>query len=191
MCVCINEKLFTIMYVGKHFCTDSVDIHQNGSSQADHNKQVIIPQFNFACNGRITSIRAKVRFNSQNNNYPYFQVWRPVSIGSRIYNKAGEVQLKSNDQVTGNGKNRLATVALTGNTTIKVQSGDVVGYYHPLNSSYQVKYRNSNGYVVYQFNGSNNSNSVNLSNADIHSNRSLPLIEFTIGKCEFQGVFTL
>ena len=132
-----------------------------------------------------------MRFNSQNNNYPYFQVWRPVSVGSRIYNKAGEVQLKSNDQVTGNGKNRLAIVALTGNTTIKVQSGDVVGYYHPPDSRYRVKYRNSNGYVVYQFNGSNNSNSVNLSNADIYSNRSQPLIEFTIGKCEFQGVFTL
>ena len=133
-----------------------------------------------------------MKFANQNNyNYPIFQLWRPVSTSSRIYNKTGEVQLKSDDQVIGDGNNRLATIILTGNNTIEIQPGDVVGYYHPPKSRYRVRYRNITGYIVYQFNGSNNSNSVNLSNAITHSNRRQPLIEFTIGKCEFQGIFTL
>ena len=119
-----------------------------------------------------------MRFTSQNNNYPIFQVWRPMLLSSRIYDKTGEVQLKPDDQVTDSGNYRLATIVLTGNTTIEVQSGDVVGYYHPPESRYRVRYRNTTGYIVYQFNGSNNSNSVNLSNAITHSNRRQPLIEF-------------
>ena len=176
------------MHVGgqsRQVCMDNVDIQQNGDYQIGHDKQAIIPQLNFACNGRITGIRARVRFNSGRRNYLFIQVWRPVSIGSIIYNKIGEVQLESDDQVTGNNNNnRLAIIILTGNNTIEVQSGDVVGYYHPPDSRYRVRIRNTSRYNQYQFNGSPNSNSVNLSNADRTDNQGLPLIQFTIGKYE-------
>ena len=169
---------------GRQVCIDNVDIQQNGDYQIGHDKQAIIPQLNFACNGRITGIRARVRFNSGRRNYPLIQVWRPVSIGSIIYNKIGEVQLESDDQVTDSGDNRLAIIILTVNNTIEVQSGDVVGYYHPPDSRYRVRIRNTSRYIQYQFNGSPNSNSVNLSNADRTDNQRLPLIQFTIGKYE-------
>ena len=170
---------------GRQVCTDNVDIQQNGDYQIGHDKQAIIPQLNFACNGRITGIRARMRFNNDRRNYPFIQVWRPVSIGSIIYNKIGEVQLESDDQVTGNynNNNRLAIIILTVNNTIEVQSGDVVGYYHPPDSRYRVRIRNTSS-IQYQFNGSPNSNSVNLSNADRTDNQRLPLIQFTIGKYE-------
>ena len=172
-------------YVGGQVCTDSVNIQQNGNTQTiGDEKLAIIPQFNFTCNGRITGIRARVRFDGEKEKYLFIQIWRPVSIGSMIYNKIGEVQLESDDQVTDSGNNRLAIIILTGNNTIEVQSGDVVGYYHPPDSRYRVRIRNTIGYIQYQFKKSPNLNSVNLSNADRTDNPGLPLIQFTIGKCE-------
>ena len=188
MCICeISLEFVNIIiycYVGGKVCTDSVDILVNGNNEIDHDKQAIIPQFNFACNGRITSIRAKVRFNNANNNYPYFQVWRPVSIGSMIYNKTGEVQLESDYQVTGDGDHRLAIIILTDNNTIEVQSGDVVGFYHSSKSRYQVRTRNTDGYILYQFDGSSNSNSIDLGNVESNINRRQPMIQFSIGNFE-------
>ena len=62
------------------------------------------------------------------NDYPSFQVWRPASINSTIYNRIGEVQLQSDDQVTNGSNNFLqANIILTG------------GYYHPLGVCYLVK----------------------------------------------------
>ena len=164
------------------FCTNSVDIHDNGNCGIGDNTQAIIPQFNFACNGIITGIRARMRFNDDDKNYPIIQVWRPWSIGSMIYNKTGEVQLTSSDQVTGNDNNRLVTITLTGNNTIKVQPGDVVGYYHPSQLFNRICTRNIDGYILYQFEGSPNLTSVNLSSANRNNDRRQPLIQFSIGK---------
>ena len=115
-------------------------------------------------------------------NYPIIQVWRPVSIGSMIYNKTGEVQLMSSDQVTGEDEYRLVTIILTGNNTIEVQPGDVVGYYHPPQSCYRVRTRRINGYILYRFEGSFNLTSVDLRSANRNNNRRQPLIQFSIGK---------
>ena len=112
--------------------------------------------------------------------YPIFQVWRPASSDSTIYNKIGEVQLQSDDQVTGSGDYRTANIILTGNNTIEVQSGDVVGYYHPPQSRYQVRTISTDGYIQYQFNGSHES--VDLNNYQNTSNEYQPLIQFAIGK---------
>ena len=116
------------------------------------------------------------------SNYPFFQVWRPVSVGSTIFNKVGEVPLQSDDELSEvSNVTQIATVILTDNNTMEVQSGDVVGYYHPPQSNYQVRALSTEGYRIYQFIGS--SESVELNNyADIDVKRK-PLILFTIGKC--------
>ena len=166
--------------IGPQFCTDSVYVQQDGDDQVGRNKLAIIPRLNFTCNGRIASIRARVKFNDNRNDYPFFQVWRASSINSKVYNKIGEVQLQSDDQVTGSGDYQTANIPLTGNNTIEVQSGDVVGYYHPPDARYQVRTIETDGYILYQFDGS--PKSVDLNNNDGHNNRQ-PLIQFTIGKC--------
>ena len=171
------------------FCTDSVDIDRSGSRNMGDDKQAIIPQFNFACSGIITGIRARMRFDDDGVNYPIIQVWRPVSIGSMIYNKTGEVQLMSSDQGTGEDRYRLVTIILTGNNTIEVQPGDVVGYYHPPQSRYRVRTRNIDGYTIYQFEGSPNLTSVNLRSANSNYDRRQPLIQFSIGKWVFKVMF--
>ena len=120
--------------------------------------------------------------NRNRNDYPSFQVWRPSSIGSIIYNRIGEVQLKSN-QVTGSGTYQTANIILTDDNTIELQSGDVVGYYHPLQSRYRVRDISTAGYVLYRFDGSSVPNSINLRNYDaIGGNSRQPLIQFTIGR---------
>ena len=144
------------------------------------NGLAIIPHLNFTCSGRITSITARMRVNN-GSNYPFFQVWRPVSVGSTIFNKVGEVPLQSDDELSEvSNFTQIATIVLTDNNTMEVQSGDVVGYYHPPQSNYQVRALSTQGYRIYQFNGS--FESVDLNNyVDIDDNQK-PLIQFTIGK---------
>ena len=166
--------------LGGQICTDSVDIQQIGTHIIGRDRLAIIPRLNFTCNGRITSIRAGVRFNDSANDSLSFQVWRPLSVSSTICNKIGEVQLQSDDQLTGSGNFRIANIILTGNYSIEVQLGDVVGYYHPPDARYQVRTINTSGYVLYRFNGS--FASVDLNNNFRSNNYQQPLIQFTIGK---------
>ena len=161
-------------------CTDSDDVLHPGNTYIGHNTSAIIPRLNFTCNGRITRIRARMWFNDRND-YPYFQVWRSASVGSTIYNKVGEVQLQSDDQVYEVNNNvRIATIILTGANAIEVQSGDVVGYYHPPSARLRVITRRTNGYILYQFSGS--PDYVDLNNAVGMNNERQPVIQFTIGK---------
>ena len=106
-------------------------------------------------------------------------MWRAASINSTIYNKIGEVQLQSDGQVTGSDDYRIVNIILTGNNTIEVQSGDVVGYYHPPDACYRVRTIRTDGYILYQFDGS--SESVYLNNNTGSNNNRQPLIQFTIG----------
>ena len=179
---CTVIVLMNNSLLGGQTCTDSINIQQDGNRNLWHTpngRLAIIPRLNFTCNGRITSIRARVSSSSRRGNLLFLQVWRPVSADA-IYNKSGEVQLQSN-QVTGSGTYQTANIMLTGDNTIEFQSGDVVGYYHPFNTSYLVRDINTTGYVQYRFDGSRVPNSVNLSNSNAMINFRQPLIQFTIG----------
>ena len=178
---CIVIVLANNSLLGGQFCTDSVNIEQVGDAQLSLGRLAIIPRLNFTCNGRITSIRARVRISVGRNDYPSFQVWRVASFGSTVYNKIGEVQLQSDDQVTGSGDYRIANIVLTGNNTIEFQSGDVVGYYHPSDARYRVRTIRTGEYRLYQFNGSPPT-SVNLNDANRNDNERQPLIQFITGK---------
>ena len=179
---CIVIVLMNKSLLGGQLCTDSVNIHQDGNNSISANRLAIIPRLNFTCsNGRITSIIARVDINLNRTGYPSFQVWRPSSTNSTLYNRIGEVQLQSDDQVTGNGTYRTANIILTGNNTIDFQSGDVVGYFHPPNARYRVRTVQTDGYQLYQFDGSPAPTSVNINNHDrVNNNRKL-LIQFVTG----------
>ena len=108
-------------------------------------------------------------------------MWRPELVNSGIYNKVDEVQLTSND-VIGIGNRRFAAITLTGNKTVEVQSGDVVGYYHPLDSHYKVGTVQNSNYILYHFGGSDNSRII--LNSSTPNDQRQPLIHFIIGKCK-------
>ena len=182
---CIVIVLMNNLLLGGQECTDYDDILQRGNEVSDHNRTAIIPRLNFTCNGRITSIRARMWFEEERNNYPIIQVWRPASVSSTIYNKIGEVQLQSDDQLSVvSDTTRIPTIILTDNDTIEVQSGDVVGYYHPPDSRLRVITRRTDGYILYQF--SESFESVDLNNAVDSNNEQQPVIQFTIGKHKFK-----
>ena len=180
------------LYSGGQTCTDSVTIQQRGTVLG-RDRLAIIPRLNFACNGRITSIRARVAFSDRRRDFLSFQLWRPSSVDPTVYNKVdnSEVQLQSDNQVT-TGSNNLpeANIILDGDNTIEIQSGDVVGYYHPPDARYQVITISTDGYILYRFNlnGSPAPTSVNLNDANGNFNNAQPLIQFTIGKCVINQV---
>ena len=109
-------------------------------------------------------------------------MWRSSSSNSRIYNKVDEVQLQSDDQVIEGYYNYEATVTLTDENRIEFQSGDIIGYYHPHESRYQIKDASTRGYILYRFDGSPAPNSVNLSAANDTFIYRQPLLQFTVGK---------
>ena len=164
------------MYI--EFCIDSVNVHQKPTGKIGSKKLVIIPLLRFSCNGRITSIRARVIEKSYSYTFPYFQVWRPSSTDLLLYNKTSEVQLSSANQVTEN----IMNIKLTGNNAIEFQSGDIIGYYHPHGSRYIAYINNTNGYKLYRFDKLlQNPEAVNISEATKIMKWKQPLLQFTVG----------
>ena len=167
----------TEYYVATGYCINSVELQQKPKRYLGNNKLAIIPHLNFSCNGRITSIKARVNKTTNFTNFLYFQVWRPSSTNSLVYHEVSEVQLKSDKQVTKS----IAHINFTGKDTLEFQSGDVIGYYHPHQPCYRVTDIKTNGYILYQFNGSPPNHSVNISEASKTFNSKQPLIQFIVG----------
>ena len=181
---CIVIVLMNNSLLGGQQCTDHINIQQHGNVIIGDKRLAIIPSLNFTCNGRLTSIRARMNFDDKGTNYPFFQVWRPASLHSTTYNKIGEVKLQSDDQLSEIDDTFLTvTITLTGNNKMEVQSGDVVGYYHPPDARYRVLSRITFGYRLYEFSESHKS--VDLNNTLFNNSYFFrqPLIQFTIGKC--------
>ena len=167
--------------LGSEFCIECINVQQKLNSSLSINNLVIIPRQEFSCNGRITSVRAGLdRLPNQNNSLT-FQLWRPILSGTMIYNKTGEIQLQSENQVTEGYNNFEKTIILTGEKRLEFQPGDVIGYYQPPESRYRVLDVDTMGYVLYQFNGTF-PDTLNLSEANQILNNRQPLLQFTFGK---------
>jgi len=166
-------------------CIDEVDIQQISDDEIGRDRIAIVPCLNFNCNGRITSIRARTTGpNQRRNDYPCFQIWRPSSSGSTMYNRVSQVQSQSNQIFQQSSIVAIINITLTGNERIEFQSGDVIGYYHPRDICYDVRTIRTDGYVQYEFDGSPTLTSVNLSTVanDSITDQRQPLIQFTIGE---------
>ena len=165
-------------------CIDEVNIQGRSDNEINPGRLAIVPHLNFNCNGRITSIRARTTGpNEGRNDYPYFQIWRPSSSGSTMYNRVSQVQSQSN-QIFRQSVLAIINITLTGDDRIEFQSGDVIGYYHPSDILYDVRTIKTDGYVQYEFDGSPTLTSVDLSTVvDDHiTDQRQPLIQFTIGE---------
>ena len=112
---------------------------------------------------------------------PYFQIWRPLSPISTIYNKTHEVQLQSIHVTVPSDSRTSINITLTDNERLEFQSGDVIGFYHPNDTRYQLRTIRTDGYVLYEFNGSSTLTSVDLNTASDVMDERQPLIQFTIG----------
>jgi len=103
-----------------------------------------------------------------------------------MYNRVSQFQSQSNQTFPLSSIKNVAiiNITLTGNERIEFQSGDVIGYYHSSNISYDVRTIRTDGYVQYEFDGSPNLTSVDLNTVanDSIRNQRQPLIQFAIGE---------
>jgi len=85
-----------------------------------------------------------------------------------------------------------AIISLTGDNRIQFLSGDVIGYYNPLNMGYALRHNPSARYQFYIFSGP--LSSLNLSSG-FRFSLYQPLIQFTLGEyCDchyFNEYYTL
>ena len=93
---CIVIVSMTNSLLGGQICTDKVDINidEENTKEVDKNRLVIVPHLNFTCNGRLTSIMARVKqTGDKDDNNLFLQVWRQAADDAKIYNKISEATL--------------------------------------------------------------------------------------------------
>jgi len=167
---------------GGQACVQNVNVQRIGDDEMTRNRLGIVPNLNFHCNARITRIRVRLQPDESRHEYPYIQIWRPSSKDSTIYWKIAQVQ------VTKSHITRLtyveANIPLTGNNRMLVETGDVIGYYHPFDAGYKVRTIQTAGYILHEFHDIDGpiETVVDLDNRRRKLDVRQPLIQFTIGK---------
>ena len=173
-----------IVYTGGVSCFDSVLVQQKGDRSIPQQNQIIIPRANFTCNGRITGITASMDRSAMGVAEPSFEVWRPRISNMDVFDKVGEVQLAESEVIqVGHDLSTaywLVDITLTGNNTIEFEAGDVIGYYHPHRSRYQVWTILTAGYTAYRNTSANSLNTVSTATQNVDQNAQ-PLIQFSTG----------
>ena len=131
---------------------------------------VIVPEMRFNCHGYITGWSAVTRLNSSENiinnlgHYVTFQLWRPSTRGSGIYNFVGSQALKFVNNTLRPGLNIINATQFFTFISVQVsgeklffQPGDVVGWY--IHSTVQEVGRTLS--IVYRDLSNSSSNSIN------------------------------
>ena len=173
-------------FSGGQTCVNNPNVNQVGQVIISSGRQVIVPRAKFNCSGRITNVTVSMQSQPviPNNNLPLFQVWHPTSLNSSTYNKIGEVQLPAGEFVgVGVGRSYFfANLTLNGNSQIKFQSGDVIGYYQPSSSHRSIGSIQSSGFTSYSNTVSSPLTSIDISTVDNTDNNHQPLIAVMFGK---------
>ena len=191
-----NHSLFSmiiagiaIFYVdGRQSCVDTVNVRQKGSDAASTDTQVIVPNYNFSCNGRITGYLISLEPASSSGDYPIVQVWRPNSIGSTVYTRVDtECALTASDinrMTSGGDDYYLGNVSCNGSNRIEFQLGDVIGYYHSSGVRYRLWNIGTSGYTSYSRDENSPPDTFNTNNVD-GTETHQPLIEVLYGKSTY------
>ena len=166
------------------------DVQRQGNDTIPTRSQVIIPEYSFSCNGRITGYLISLAEEGNfGNRYPSVQVWHPTSPNSDTYNRVDtECALTANDinRMTDSMGNEyyLGNASCTGNSRIEFQPGDVIGYHQSFGIllRYEVWSIETMGYTSYRDSASNPLDTIDITNVDDTFDNRLPLIQVTFGK---------
>ena len=164
-------------------CVDTVNVRQRGTYSASTITQVIVPDSDFSCNGRITGYLISLESASSSGDYPIVQVWHPTN--STVYTRVDtECPLTESDisRMRNGDEYYLGNVTCTGENRIEFQSGDVIGYYHANEVQYRLWTIETMGYTSYIHDQGSPSNMFNINNVDYSETRQ-PLIQVLYGKC--------
>ena len=139
--------------------------------------QVIIPSFNFSCNGRITGITISMLRTAYERGYlPVFQVWHPLSSDSNVYSKIAQINVHdTGTRITRS--HHIYNVSLNGSDQIEFQLGDVIGYYQPSQSVIKVgNDYNPNHTLYYKSDVDHTIATINISSEEYSKASVQPLI---------------
>ena len=184
-CICKNTLLLTIANTDGQRCVDAVNVRQSGDESSPSNRQVIIPQSSFSCNGRITGYLISLETAGSSNNFPIIQIWHPTS-PTEYTRVVTECPLTDNDismmmDDMGNIY-YLGNVSCTGNNRIEFESGDISGYHQSDPLCYRVWSIATLGYTAYHRDVSTPLTAFNINNADGTTDNRQPLIQVMYGK---------
>lgn len=159
-------------------------VHQGGS--IENGRQVIVPHLNFSCHGRITHISyVTINGSHPGDNKPVFQIWRPSSFGSNVYNRVGQAQFRYEGLIEYTKFYFTDAEMMVENHPIEFQPGDVIGYYQPSTAHRLIwSIKEINEYVSYSNNASDALTTFNKSNVDYVDINLLPFIRVGFGKCD-------
>ena len=164
-----------------------VDIQHRGTVSSLTRSQVIIPEYDISCNGRITGYLVSLEQDRMLiGSYPRIQVWRPTS--STVYSRVGTVcELTESDisRMTDSAGNEyhLGNVSCNVNDQIEFQSGDVIGYHQELLLRYRLWNNETVGYTSYRLQRLTNTlNTIDTSSVDDTFSNTQPLIQLIYGK---------
>ena len=161
---------------------DVVNVQQRGNNQLNANSQVLVPRSTFYCIGRLTGYLISLDQDSNGDNYPHIEIWHPVSPSNLnpTYIKLSEYVLTEND-ITEMNNYYFANVSFDTNEATQLQSGDIIGYYHPPSPRYTVWSVDTSGYVSYNIRTATYQNYVNASDLLNTVNDRQPLIQVLYG----------
>ena len=153
----------------------------------ENGRQVIVPSLNFSCYGRITHISyVTIDGSHPSGNSPVFQIWRPSSFGSNVYNRVGQSQFLFENLIEDINFYFTNAKMMVENYQIEFQPGDVIGYYQPSNARRLIwSIKETNEYVSYSNNANEAFTTFNRSSADYVDIKLLPFIRVYFGKCNF------
>ena len=178
-CICI-------FCTGESSCVPIVDVHQPGMYESKGRRQVIVPTYNFSCDGRITGYVISLAVTGINPaEFPTIQVWRRTSLSS--YQREGQSK-PDVDDITNDKGFHLANVSLTGTERIGFQSGDIIGYFLPSmnpNKFYGIRTIMNETYISYSQRpprGANMPTTFEITADDVELENTWPLIKVKFGK---------
>ena len=140
-----------------------------------------MPSLNFTCNGRISGVTASVSVLWGSGSLPVFQVWHPLSPGSNVYSKIGQVQFDTETRVSPYFISNVSLTSLR-NNQIDFQLGDVIGCYQPFNSAYQIWWIHDIATVYYSYISNSTDTVTNVSSVNYMTATGRPLISVMTGE---------
>ena len=160
-----------------------VNVQQRGDNRFDGQLQVIVPRSSFSCNVRLTGYLVSLNEDSDGDEYPHIEIWRPGPL-SQGYGRISEYVLTEND-ITEMDNYYFANVSFAINETTQLQPGDAIGYYQPSSPRYTVWSINTAGYVSRTAESSGVIFFINLLGRE---NNRQPLIQVLYGMLDYSYI---
>ena len=167
---------------------------QRGNTSLLANAQMVVPESNFSCNGRVTGYLISLRMVSASGSYPTVQVWHATN--PPLYTRADteclltatDISIMTDDM--GNDY-YLGNVSCTGSNRIEFQSGDIIGYHQGDPLSYEVwSSNNSIGYTT-AIRLNEPTPLTTIDSIDGSANNMQPLIQILYGKMHTHAIYQI